>query len=62
MFPMQAVNNFNTDYWNASWPNLYTSATTGEAPAQGHPALPALWWLGALIALIIIRVAYEHMD
>lgn len=62
MFAQQTSNDFNTDYWNSGYPQLYTAGTVGTTPAQGHPALPALWWLGFLIALVVIRVAYSRME
>lgn len=38
-------------------------APDGENFSDGNvSSLPVLWWLGILIALVIIRVAYELME
>lgn len=58
--PVQST--FNTDYWGANYGDLFNPAVQGTTQPQGHPALPALWWLGAIIALVIIRVAYSRME
>lgn len=53
---------FNTDFWawSGSLGDVYSGVgVTGEQPREGrssHPAMPALWWLGILIALIAIRM------
>lgn len=56
---------FNTDYWTFS--NQFMAGApqvTGNDPGDTTKVggLPALWWLGGLIALVIIRLAYEYMD
>lgn len=52
---------FNTDYYGAPLGLQWNAAVSGAAPQQApvHPALPALWWLGFVIALVIIRVASD---
>lgn len=54
---------FNTDYWSNFPPALDqyggNSGVTGQAPNQGNPALPAMAWIGVLIALVAIRFLSE---
>lgn len=55
---------FNTDYWTFS--NQFMAGApqvTMDQPGDTtNSGLPALWWLGGLIILVAIRVAYELMD
>lgn len=54
---------FSTDYYSAPAGLAWNAAVNGLPPTQtptGHPALPALWWVGMIIALIAIRVASEY--
>jgi len=56
---------FNTNYWTSGGGNagVAGAGVQAQAPeAGGSPILPAMWWLGGLLALVIIRVAYELMD
>lgn len=52
---------FNTDfYWVPPGTTPVIQGVSGQSPAATHPALPALWWLGFLIALVVIRVASDR--
>lgn len=55
---------FNTNYWSFGSQYLagspYVTADSADNDTAG--VLPAMWWLGGLIILIVIRVAYELMD
>lgn len=47
------------NYGQAAPANLMRNPAWGNTPMQtspDNPALPALWWVGLVIALILIRV------
>lgn len=54
---------FSTDYWLGGMGGEAGASVQAQPPnASGSFVLPALWWLGGVIALVLIRLAYEFMD
>ena len=43
---------------NISQPNVLTQSDNDSVGGSG--SLPALWWLGIIIVLIALRLAYEY--
>lgn len=61
----------NTDFYNGNIPNSLdvsggnvakgaAAQLDGTQEMSGAGSLPALWWLGILIGLVALRLAYEY--
>ena len=48
----------NASAGNISQPNVLTQADNSAVGGSGN--LPALWWLGIIVVLVALRLAYEY--
>ncbi len=46
-------------YPNAGVGEMSAAEASGPPEARSTGRLPAMWWLGVLLALILIRLVYE---
>lgn len=60
--PWQAVNPGQPYTQTQGLQQTNTWADVPGANAMGHPALPALWWVGLIIVLVAIRVLNGLME